>query len=226
MNDPLTPLERRVYHYLLDFLAENTFQPSVRDICRRFGIRSTKSVIDILGALEDKGFIRRDGSRSRGVRLLGFSSIGQMQPIPLYSGVSDSAPRFDEKHRERFIAMDRAFVPADDVFFLRVGDGAMADRGIFRGDLVLVNPSARARDGDAIVARLGAGCLVRILEHRGAHLALTPAALDEREIVVGPDDDFEVLGVVAAVLRALPDTTADGNGHDGPAESVPPGAGP
>lgn len=224
MPDTLTPLERRVYHYLLDFLAENTYQPSVRDICRRFGIRSTKTVTDVLRALEEKGYIERDGGRSRGVRLLGFSSIGQMQPVPLYARVNAGEPRFSDQLRVRFIALDRMFVPADDAFFLRVDDDAMADRGIFRGDLVLVNPSARARDGDSIVVRLGERCIVRVLGHRGAHLALTPAATDEREIVVGPEDDFEVLGVVATVLRSLPDGASAGNGHGAPIDTGTPGA--
>lgn len=224
MPDTLTPLERRVYHYLLDFLAENTYQPSVRDICRRFGIRSTKTVTDVLRALEEKGYIERDGGRSRGVRLLGFSSIGQMQPVPLYARVNAGEPRFSDQQRVRFIALDRMFVPADDAFFLRVEDDAMADRGIFRGDLVLVNPSARARDGDSIVVRLGERCVVRVLGHRGAHLALTPAATGEREIVVGPEDDFEVLGVVATVLRSLPDGASAGNGHGAPIDTGTPGA--
>src|SRR5690606_8436485 len=74
MPETLTPLERRVYHYLLDFLAENTYQPSIRDICRRFKIKSTKSAADILQSLAEKGYIQRDGSRSRGVRLIGFRS--------------------------------------------------------------------------------------------------------------------------------------------------------
>jgi repressor LexA len=202
MSEPLTPLERRVYHYLLDFLAENTFQPSVRDI-RRFRIKSTKSVADILQSLGRKGYIERDTVRSRGVRLIGYTSLGGTQPVPLYSRVSADEPKLREEHRVRFIGLDRSFVPADDAFFLRMNDGGMVDRGIHEGDLVLVNPAARARDGDAVVARVGAGCVVRTLQHRGARLALTPAAADERELIVGPADDFEVLGVVAAVLRAL-----------------------
>jgi SOS-response transcriptional repressor LexA len=84
-------------------------------------------------------------------------------------------------------------------------DEGMVDRGIHAGDLVLVNPSARARDGDAVAARLGERCLVRTVAHRGALLAFTPAAAGEAEIVVGPDDDFQVLGVVAAVLRPFHD---------------------
>jgi repressor LexA len=215
MSDSLTPLERRVYHYLLDFLAENTYQPSVRDIGRRFRIKSTKSVADILQSLARKGYIERDGSRSRGVRLIGFSAIGGTQPVPLFSRVNAGEPRLSDENRVRFIAMDRAFVPADDAFFLRVGDDGMMDRGIHRGDLVLVNPSVRARENDPIAVRVGEACRVRLLSHRGAQLAFIPAGGDERELVVGPDDDFEVLGVIATVVRPFRENLeVDGDGID------------
>src|SRR5687768_9562115 len=46
MPEPLTNQEQQVYHYLLDFLAENTYQPSIRDIAKQFGIKSTKTVSD------------------------------------------------------------------------------------------------------------------------------------------------------------------------------------
>ena len=208
MPDSLTPIERRVYHYLIDFLAENTYQPSVREIGRRFRLRSTKTVADILQSLALKGYIHREAGRSRGVRLVGFSSIGQTQPVPLYARLSADEPRLAAENRERFIAMDRSFVPTDDAFFIRVADGGMVDRGIQVGDLVLVNPSARARDGDAIAARIGTRGLVRILSRRGAHLSLTPASADDREISLGPEDDFAVLGTVAAVLRPFHDEPA------------------
>ena len=209
----LTPIEQRVYHYLLDFLAENTYQPSVREIGRRFQLRSTKSVVDILQSLATKGYIVREAGRSRGVRLVGFSSIGQAQPVPLYSTVNAAEPCLTEENRERFIAMDRSFVPADDAFFIRTPDDGMMDRGIQCGDLVLVNPSARAREGDAVAARLGEELVVRLLSHRGPHVVLTPSSSGSMhtETVVGPGDDFSILGTVATVLRpvhvALPDVT-------------------
>lgn len=201
MPDSLTPLERRVYHYLLDFLAEHTYQPSVREIGQRFRIKSTKSVADILQSLARKGYIERNGARSRGVRLIGYTALGGTQPVPLFSRVNASEPRLSEANRVRFIAMDRAFVPADDAFFLRVEDDGLQERGIHAGDLVLVNPSARARDNDAVAVRVADRCLVRLVVHRGAHLVFIPVKTDERELVVGPGDDFEVLGVIATVLR-------------------------
>src|SRR5918997_7113464 len=86
MSEPLSPTEKRVYQYLLDFLAENTYQPSIREIGKRFRIKSTKTVSDILGSLAQKGYIERDPSRSRGVRLVGYSGIGGTAAVPYYAG--------------------------------------------------------------------------------------------------------------------------------------------
>ena len=73
MAENLTPIERKVYNYLLDFLAENTYQPSIREIGRKFRIKSTKTVSDLLQSLSAKGYIERDPSRSRGVRIVGYN---------------------------------------------------------------------------------------------------------------------------------------------------------
>jgi len=67
MSEPLTNLETSVYQYLLDFTAENTYQPSIRDIGARFKIKSTKTVSDLLQSLTRKGYIERDPARSRAV---------------------------------------------------------------------------------------------------------------------------------------------------------------
>lgn len=201
MSEPLTQLERRVYHYMIDFLAENTYQPSIREIAKKFRIKSTKTVSDLLHALETKGYIERDESRSRGVRLLGFAATGATQPVPYYGSVQANEPVLQPANRAGFVTVDRRFLPSDDVFFLRVRGDAMAGRGILDRDFVLVSPSARAKDGDLVAVRLGSEATVRTLMHRGAATVLEPANMAERAIEVGPHDDFSVLGVVAGVFR-------------------------
>ena len=47
MPEPLTKIERRILNYLVDYLKENTYQPSIREIGKRFGIKSTKTVSDV-----------------------------------------------------------------------------------------------------------------------------------------------------------------------------------
>jgi repressor LexA len=201
MNEPLTPLERRVYHYLIDFLAENTYQPSIREIAKKFRIKSTKTVSDLLASLSQKGFIERDQSRSRGVRIVGFSGTANTQPVPFFGKVHAGEPALLPEHREGYITMDRRFLPSDDVFFLKIKGESMIGRGIFDSDYVMVSPSTRAKDGDIVAARLGDEATVKTLTHKGATIVLEPANDAERAIEVGPRDDFAVLGVVCGVFR-------------------------
>src|SRR3954468_10505759 len=130
MAEPLNQLERRVYHYMIDFLAENTYQPSIREIARKFRIKSTKTVSDLLHSLENKGYIERDESRSRGVRLLGFAAAGATQPIPYYGNIHAGEPSLTPDERKGYITVDRRFLPSDDAFFLKVKGDSMIDRGI------------------------------------------------------------------------------------------------
>lgn len=201
MSEPLTQLEQRVYHYMIDFLAENTYQPSIREIARKFRIKSTKTVSDLLHALENKGFIERDESRSRGVRLLGFAAAGSTQPVPYYGRIHAGEPMLLPEHRQGFITVDRRFLPSDDAFFLKVKGDSMVGRGILDGDFVMITPSARAKDGDMVAARLGEEATVKTLTHRGSAVVLEPANDSDRAIEVGPKDDFAVMGVVCGVYR-------------------------
>jgi repressor LexA len=201
MTDPLSPLEQKVYHYLIDFLAENTYQPSIRDIARKFKIKSTKTVSDLLHSLAVKGYIQRDRARSRGVKLLGIGGLSGVQPVPYYGKIHAGEPTLLPENRVSFITMDRRFVPSEDSFFLKVIGDSMNGRGILEGDYVLISQSRRAQDGDVVAARLGSEATVKTLTHRGATIVLEPANPAERPISVGPGDDFSVLGVVCGVFR-------------------------
>lgn len=205
MAEPLTSIERRVYHYLLDFLAANTFQPSIREIAKKFRIKSTKTVSDILQALAEKGYIQRDRSRSRGVRLLGYATVGHSQPIPFYGRINAGEPALLPEHREGYITVDRRFIPTDDSYFLKVRGDSMIGRGIVEGDYVLVSPSTEEKDGDVIAARLGEEATIKTLKHHNGTIVLVAANPDVRDIEIGPDDDFAVLGVVSGVFRPFCD---------------------
>ncbi len=210
MHDPLTPIERRVYHYLLDFLAEHTYQPSVREIGRRLRIPSTKTVAEILQRLADKGFLEREHGRSRGVKIVGFSSIGGVQPVPLYARVNATQPYLAAENRERHVAVDRSLVLTDDTFMLRAVGNEMAGRGILAGDWLLISPSTRANDGDLVAARVGERVVCRLIGHLGAVLSLGTGVPGDPEIFLGPSDDFAVLGVVTSVMRGVRDPAATG----------------
>lgn len=203
MAEPLTSLESSVYQYLIDFTAENTYQPSIRDIGARFKIKSTKTVSDLLQSLTRKGYIERDPARSRGVRLLGFAGGFNTQPVPYYGRIHAGEPALLAENRESYITLDRRFVPAPDAFFLRVKGDSMAGKCIADGDYVLVNPDTRAQEGDIVAARLGEEATIKTYSLRDGHVVLRAAAGGERDITVKNGDDFSVLGVVSGVFRPM-----------------------
>jgi len=193
---PLTPVERKVYHFLIDYLAEHTFQPSVRDIARHFRIPSTKTVTDLLASIAKKGYIRRTPGRSRGVVLEGFGGGALTQPVPLVR--LDPGPvMITEEH----VTIDRALLPADDCYLVRALVENAPELAVMEGDLLLVQPGARAGDAAPVVARVGGAVLVRAIERRGALLVLRAPRAGADDIELGPGDDFEILGPLAGVLR-------------------------
>src|SRR3954465_14174066 len=186
MPETLTALERRVYHYLIDFLGENTFQPSIREIAKKFRIKSTKTVSDLLQSLERKGYIERDASRSRGVRLLGYASGGNTQPIPYYGKIHAGTPALLPEHRKGFITADRRFLPTEDVFALKAVGNSMIGRAILDGDFVICSPSVKAADGDIVAARLGDKATVKTYRPKGSTVMLEPENPAEKAIEIKP----------------------------------------
>ena len=210
MAEQLTKLESSVYHYLLDFTAENTYQPSIRDIGKQFKIKSTKTVSDLLQSLAKKGYIERDPARSRGVNLLGFGGALKTQPVPFYGKIHAGEPALLPEHRQGFITIDRRFVPSNDVFFLKVKGDSMVGKCISEGDFVMVNPDPEPRENDIIAARIGEEATVKTYTHKGGTVVLEPANPKEREIAIQPGMDFGVLGVVCGVFRPGFDANAGG----------------
>ena len=211
MAEQLTKLESSVYHYLLDFTAENTYQPSIRDIGKQFKIKSTKTVSDLLQSLARKGYIERDPARSRGVNLLGFGAAMRTQPVPFYGKIHAGEPALIPEHRQGFITLDRRFIPSEDVFFLKVKGDSMVGRCITEGDFVLVNPRQDPKDNDIVAARLGEEATVKTYKNRNGTIVLEAANPAERDITVQPGMDFGVLGVICGVFRPGFDANLGGN---------------
>ena len=88
--EPLIEIERKILDFMVQYLRANTYQPSIREIGERFGIKSTKTVSEHLQALADKGFLERDPSRSRGVKILGVDLSAETVSVPCYGEVPNA----------------------------------------------------------------------------------------------------------------------------------------
>ena len=203
MAEQLTQTERRVYEYLIDFLAEHTYQPSIREIGRQFRIKSTKTVSDILQALARKGFIERDPSRSRGVRLVGYTGVGGTTAVPYYAAVRAGEPAIDPSSRTGHLVIDRRIAHSERCCMFRASDDAMRARGVLAGDYVLVDPSGVPEEGSLVAVRVGTTVLVRAWTRRDTGPVLVASDGTSADIVPQPSNGVTLLGVVNSVIRSF-----------------------
>lgn len=188
MSESLTLIERRIYNYLIDYLKRETYQPSIREIGTRFGIRSTKTVTEHLQSLQRKGYLDRTPSRSRALRIHGLDLSPDTLTIPVYRNA-----RRDEDDLEARYDLDRYFACSADCFMVHAEQSA-PELGILAGDLILVDPGAEPEPGDLVVRKRGVSVSVIRAGDEG-----NPAGASEN----GASSGFSMLGVGRTVVRSL-----------------------
>ncbi len=195
MPKPLTDVERGVLDYLVDYVRRNTYQPSIREIGAEFGIKSTKTVSELLQSLADKGWIERDSSRSRGVRLLGLQLSADVVSVP-YIDVHLNEASLEEPLDS--LTLDRRIAGSAASFLVSmVGDG-MREEGIRDGDMVLVEPVAESEliDGNLVLCNVDGEAAVRRFRREDDEVVLEP-------VLVSGSGPGHILGRVGAVVRRL-----------------------
>lgn len=88
-------------------------------------------------------------------------------------------------------------------FFVRVSGQSMLEAGIHTGDILVVDRSLEAVDGNVIVAALDGELTVKRLSTRGKNIRLLPANKDYQPIDITEQQSFEIWGVVTNVIHAL-----------------------
>lgn len=159
MPNALSSLERRILDFIVDYLRRNTYQPSIREIARRFGIKSTKTVSEYLQSLADKGWIERDPARSRGVRVIGLAMSGDTVSVPRYERLTNKT-----ETPVSALELDKTLAGNGGTYIVALGTDEGAPEGMQTGDLLIVEPllAEELEDGDHAVLRTphGAGVIV------------------------------------------------------------------
>jgi repressor LexA len=203
MAATLSDLEQKILDYMVQYLRSNTYQPSIREIGERFGIKSTKTVSEHLQALADKGFLERDPSRSRGVRILGVDLSGDTVTVPCYRSLPGE-PGEPLGPAETSYSIDRRIGGAKGSYFVRARGDELAALGVGEGDLVLIEPTdpAALAQGDVVAARTGSSPGFHQVSRNGRGMSLRPLAGGEPVFVEDPSS-LVVLGRATAVIRRL-----------------------
>ena len=179
-----------IMDYVNQFIQENGYSPSVREIGAAVGLRSTASVSYHLQALQEKGLIQAPGAKGRKRALVTGSRPGQ---IPVIGVVTAGLPILAVENQEGTIPWSEA-----GCFALRVRGDSMINAGILEGDKVVVRPQPSADDGQIVVARIEDEATVKRLLRRNGQVWLMPEN-DNYSPIDGTR--AEIIGVVKGVVR-------------------------
>ncbi len=177
--------------FVNEFVQENGFAPSVREIGAAVGLRSTASVSYHLNQLQEKGLLQSPGAKGRKRAIVTARRPGQ---IPVVGVVTAGLPILAVENQEGTICWEGD----PNCFALRVRGDSMINAAILDGDLVVVRPQPSADDGQIVVARIGAEATVKRLRRRNGQIWLMP----ENEAYEPIDGtEAELIGLVKAVIR-------------------------
>jgi repressor LexA len=206
--EPLTEIERKILDFMVQYLRANTYQPSIREIGERFGIKSTKTVSEHLQALADKGFLERDPSRSRGVRILGVDLGADTVSVPCFAELPEDGARAGRP--EMHVSIDRALGGESGCIFVRAGAGDLAVLGVTPGDFVLISPVAveDVEEGSIVVARVGGDSVFHRFSRNGKGFHLEALKPGGDTTVVEDADALQLIGRVTGLYRRMDDAAA------------------
>ena len=182
-----------ILEFVNEFVQENGFAPSVREIGAAVGLRSTASVSYHLQQLQEKGLLQSPGVKGRKRAIVTATRPGQ---IPVVGVVTAGIPILALENREGTIAWEGD----PNCFALRVRGDSMINAAILDGDMVVVRPQQSADDGQIVVARIGDEATVKRLRRRNGEIWLMPEN-DNYDPIDGTE--AELIGIVKAVIREL-----------------------
>ncbi len=188
----LTEKQLSVYNFLVKALG-NGIPPSVREICKETGIKSTSTVHGILSTLEENGYIERDARNSRSIRIAGTVATAQ---VPVIGRVTAGQPILAVEEIEDYIPYAAGY--SEGLFALRVVGYSMKDVGILDGDLVIADKDAAYRSGDIVIGMDGDEATVKRLLIQNGQVIFMPENPDFDPIY---PENPSVLGKVIGSYR-------------------------
>lgn len=181
---------QEIVEFINNFIQENGYSPSVREIGEGVGLRSTASVSYHLQALQDKGLLQSPGAKGRKRSVVGSARQGQ---VPIIGVVTAGIPITAVENQVGTLDFD-----APGCFALKVRGDSMKNAGILEDDLIVVHPQQTADHGQIVVAMIEDEATVKRLSRKGGEIWLMPEN-ENYEPIDGRN--ASILGLVKAVVR-------------------------
>ena len=219
----LTDRQQQILDLVQSAIERTGAPPTRAEIATELGFKSANAAEEHLQALARKGVIELVGGTSRGIRLrsetlrqlnqqrgkqftLPLPSLAQLT-LPLIGRVAAGSPILAQEHIDQTYLMEASMFPRRPDYLLKVRGMSMRDAGIIDGDLLAVQRTKEAKNGQIVVARLGDEVTVKRFRRTRHSIELIPENPDFQTIVVpisGADADevqFELEGLAVGLIR-------------------------
>ena len=153
----LTQRQNDTLKAIKNFMAENGYPPTVRELASILNLSSPATIQAHLDMLEKKGYIKRRGNMNRTIELLVeneyIKNNDSTTNIPLLGKVTAGSPIEAIENPNEFFTIPNQLIPrGKEVFALNVSGESMINAGIFDNDIVIIEKNNIAKNGDIVVA--------------------------------------------------------------------------
>ena len=192
----VTENEKMVFEFIKDRIEEG-YPPTVREICAEFGLKSTSTAHRYINNLTAKGLLEKGNNRNRAIRLTG----GNGMKIPLVGTVTAGIPITAIEEITDYISFQPARHYSNPLFALKVRGESMINAAILDGDMVVIEQTPYAENGDIVCALVdNESATIKTFYKEDGHYRLQPENDTMDPIIV---DEVSILGKVVGVVRYL-----------------------
>jgi repressor LexA len=202
MKKDLTKIQKDILNFLIDQIKGRGIPPTLAEVAKHFGYRNRATVQQHLGAIEEKGFIKKSPKLSRGIELTLEDKF--FVPKPVLGEVAAGNPLTIYPDAIDTIELPTIARMPKDSFLLRVKGDSLKDAYIFSGDIVIVNPNLEPKNGQIVVAVLDDAAVVKRFYKKKNEIELISENPDYKPIVIEKKyQSFKLVGIVVGVYRSM-----------------------
>jgi len=202
----LTKRQEEILRFIIQRTRESGYPPTVREIGKAVGLKSSSTVHLHLGVLEQKGYIKRDAAKTRAIIPLydadsnPLTQDKQITQLPLVGKVAAGTPILAQENIEGYMPVPEELLGYGRHYILQVQGESMIEAGILDGDYLVVSEQPDANNGEIVVAMIdGEATVKRFYRHRD-YVELRPANRSMQPIITR---EVVILGKVKGLFRKI-----------------------
>jgi repressor LexA len=196
----LTEKQRIILEFLKEYTRNHGYPPTVREIGEHFKFLWA-AARGHLQALQRKGFIKLNPSRSRGIEIPGLM-LSTAFMVPVAGKISAGKPILAREDINTHILVDKSLFPHQNAFSLRIAGDSMLEAGIFDGDYVIVKPQKTIEDGEIGVVLIEDEATVKRVYIKNKKIILKPENRSMQPVSYKPEE-VNIIGKVIGLIRKL-----------------------